>query len=402
MAGGYPTYVTRLTAIEHIQALREDLIDSLPTERVAPGTGIRHRTVAEPIVAATDRPAYDRAMMDGYAVDANAEYPVSVTEAVYPEDEPPEVSAEAAVEITTGAPLPATANAVIRSEEAEIEDGRLRGPSVEPGEYAYRQGSNVTEGQKLYEPGDRLAARDAVLLDDLDIDAVPVYRSFKVGVLATGTEIAENPRKDRDSNMLLELFDSWGANATYEGAVPDDPAIVEETIRTMESEYDVVVTTGGTSRGAKDYVLEALETLGSIQFHGVQFRPGKSLGVASLDSAVAFAIPGKPFAAYTITAFLLRPFFTGESRLPTLEGQSMVDVGVPNPDFTYAIPATISSGEVVPLGHEASDLSIYGNVFKSSALSAVTRVARADGALLASEPIAAGEQVTMVPYDSLE
>lgn len=402
MAGGYQTSVSWAAAIEQIETLREELGPTLDVERVKPGAGINHRTVAEEVVATADRPAYDRSMMDGYAVDATADYPMEVVTDVFPEDEQRSVPAKKAVRITTGGPLPETTNAVIRSEDADVQDGKLHGPDVELGEYTYRQGSNVTEGDRIYEQGDRLAARDAVLLDDLGFDDILVYRPLTVGVLATGTEIHEDPSMDRDSNMLVELFRSWGAKPTYEGAVRDDPQVVEDTIGDLEAAYDVIVTTGGTSRGVKDYVLKALENQGEVRFHGVQFRPGKSLGIASLDSAAAFAIPGKPFAAYTITAFLLRPFFTGKSQLPTVQGVCPVDVGVPKPDFTYAIPATINDDEVIPLGHEASEMPIYGNVFKSSALSAVTRVARADGALLASKAISAGEQVTVVPYDSLE
>ena len=395
-------FVTRSQATAVLQTLRERTIETLETTTVEPGAGIRNRVVARDVVAPADRPQYDRAMMDGYAVAADEPPPLDVIEDVFPEDDRPTVPADAAVRITTGGPLPETADAVIRSEDAVLEDGQLQGPTVEPGEYTYRQGSNVRAGERVYAAGDRLAARDAILLKDLGVEAVPVYRPFSVAVLATGTEIDEDPSMDRDSEMLLELFDAWGAEATFAGVVPDDPAAVESTIESLAADYDVVATTGGTSRGAKDYVLSALGALGEVQFHGLQFRPGKSLGVAALDSAVAFAIPGKPFAAYTITAFVLRTFFTGSSRLPTVEGVCPVDVGIPNPDFTYAIPATLTGDAVVPLGHESSAVPIYGNVFKTTALSSVTRIARADGAILATDPIVAGEQVTVVPYESLE
>ena len=395
-------FVTRSRATAILQSLRERTIESLGTTTVEPGAGIRNRVVAAPVTAAADRPEYDRAMMDGYAVAADATQPLAVTEDVFPEDDRPTVPADTAVRITTGAPLPETADAVIRAEDAIVEGGQLRGPSVESGEYTYRQGSNVRAGERVYDVGARLAARDAILLKDLEVDAVPVYRPFSVAVLATGTEITEDPSMDRDSEMLLELFDAWGAEATIEGVVPDEPDAVASSIESLAAEYDVVATTGGTSQGSKDYVLSALESLGEVQFHGLQFRPGKSLGVADLDSAVAFAVPGKPFAAYTVTAFVLRTFFTGESRLPTVEGVCPVDVGIPNPDFTYAIPATLNGEEVVPLGHESSSVPIYGNVFKTTALSSVTRIARADGAILATDPIGAGEQVTVVPYESLE
>ena len=395
-------FVTRSRATEILQVLRDRTLETKGSTTVEPGAGIRNRVVAESLFAEEDRPEYDRAMMDGYAVAAAASPPLDVIDDVFPEDDRPRVPRDAAVRITTGAPLPDTADAVIRAEDAVVEDGQLHGPAVEAGEYTYRHGSNVKAGERVYGVGDRLAARDAILLTDLGIDAVPVVRRFSVAVLATGTEISEDPSMDRDSEMLLELFDAWGADAAFEGVVADDPTAVESTISNLAADYDVVATTGGTSRGTKDYVLSALDALGDVQFHGLQFRPGKSLGVAELDDAVAFAIPGKPFAAYTVTAFVLRTFFTGSARLPTVQGTCPVDVGIPDPEYTYAIPATVDGDRVVPLGHESSPVPIYGNVFKTTALSSVTRIARADGAILAREPIVAGEQVTVVPYESLE
>jgi molybdopterin molybdotransferase len=394
--------VSRATAIDRLTALREGLRADFETERVEPGSGIRQRTVSAEVVATSNRPAHDRAMMDGYAVDATATYPLEIVDAVFPEDEPPSVPADSAVEITTGAPLPESASAVIRSEDAVLEDGRLCGPNVDPGTYTYREGANVAAGDIVFEQGEQLGARDAMLLDDLGVGAVPVYRPFEVAVLATGTEIHDDPSLDRDSNMLLELIDAWGATPTFEGAVPDDLDAVRDAIADLAAEYDVVMTTGGTSHGSKDYVVSALDDLGRVDFHGIQFRPGKSLAVAELESAVALAIPGKPFAAYSVTAFVLRPFFTGAERFPTVEGRCAVDVGLPDREFIYGVPVSMTGSRVVPLGHEASDLPIYGDVFESTALASATRVARADGAVLRETPISAGERVTVVPFEALE
>ncbi|MFT4964892.1 MAG: molybdopterin molybdotransferase [Halobacteriales archaeon] len=402
MDGDHADLVSREDAAERILDASSTLLDGQETTTVAPGDGIRGRTLAQEVIAGRDVPADDHATMDGFAFEAPPEYPLEVVDSVYPEDDPPSIEAGEAVRIATGAPLPKRANAVLRSEEAEVENGRLTGTDVDPGTYTYERGSNVSEGDRLFATGERLGAKDAILLDDLSIDAVTVYAKLRVGVLATGSEIHEDPSRDNDSMMLVELLRAWGAEPTFEGTVPDEYDVVRDRIATLASQYDVVVTTGGTSVGPKDYVVRALDDLGSIDFHRVRIRPGKPLALAKLDDAVAFAIPGKPIGAYTVATLVVRPFFAGETDLPTVKATCAVDVDVGTADFEYAIPVELSNGEAVPLGHPTSALNVYDQVFDPSVLSSSTRASRADGAILTDSGITAGETVTVVPSNVLE
>ena len=402
MDGDHAALVSREDAIERVLETRARALDGRRTETVAPGAGIAGRILAEDIVATADIPAHDHATMDGFAFEAPPDYPLDVVETVFPEDEPPTIESGEAVRIATGAPLPERANAVLRSEEATVEDGRLTGAQIEPGTYTYRRGSNVGEGERLFAVGERLAAKDAILLGDLGVESVTVYAPFTVGVLATGSEIHEDPATDFDSDMLVELLRGWGAEPTFEGTVPDDFDVVRDRIAALADRYDVVVTTGGTSVGPKDYVVRALDELGSIAFHKVSVRPGKPLALATVGDAVAFAVPGKPIGAYTVTTLIVRSFFRGESPLATIEATCPVDVGVGEPGFEYAIPVELTEGEAVPLGHRASSLSVYEEVFDPSVLSSATRASRADGAIITEEPVSAGETITVVPYVGIE
>lgn len=402
MDGDHADLVSRADAVERVLDARSTWLNERETTTVAPGDGIRGRSLAQEVVADRDVPANDHATMDGFAFEAPPEYPLNVVDDVYPEDDPPTIEAGEAVRIATGAPLPERANAVLRSEEAAVEDGRLTGADVDPGTYTYERGSNVSEGERLFAPGERLGAKDAILLNDLGIDAVTAYARPRVGVLATGSEIHEDPSRDNDSMMLVELLRGWGAEPTFVGTVPDEYDVVKDRIAALAGQYDVVVTTGGTSVGPKDYVVRALDDLGSIDFHRVRIRPGKPLALADLDEAVAFAIPGKPIGAYTVAALVVRPFFVGETDLPTVEATSAVDVGVGTSEFEYAIPVELADSEAVPLGHPSSDLHVYDEVFDPSVLSSSTRASRADGAVLTDSGVTAGETVTVVPYYVLE
>jgi molybdopterin molybdotransferase len=402
MAHDHESMQWRTNAVDTVEQVREQALERQGTETVALDVSAG-RTLAESVVASAAMPADDRATMDGYAVDATDEYPLTVREGeVFPESDPPSLGPGEAVEIATGARLPEEANAVLKREEATVTDGELTGTDITPGTYAYERGSNVEQGERLFEAGEVLAAKDTILLRDLGHETVTVRERFSAGVLATGTEIHEGRQSDLDSPMLSSLVRSWGHEATFEGTVPDDYERVRDAIADLAAAHDVVVTTGGTSVGHKDHVVRALDDLGDVAFHRVRIRPGKPIAVAELDDAVAFAIPGKPLGAYTVSTLVMRPFFTGRTDLPTEDATLAHDVGLGPEGFEYAVPVTLDAGTAVPLGHVDSPLSVYEDTFDPSVLSSSTRATRADGFVLTQSALAAGETVEVVRWASVE
>ena len=405
--------IEREDAVKRVLALREDVFPDRSTESV-PLDAIDGRVLAEPVVTERDIPALSTATMDGFAFDATDDYPlVLIDEEVFPEDEPPRIGPGEGVRIATGAPLPEGANAVLKREDATVEDDRLSGDAIEPGTYVYGKGSNVTSGETLFRPGERLAPRDAILLRDVGVERVSVRTRLSAGLLATGTEIHEGRSEDLDSPMLAGLVRAWGHEATFEGTAPDQYETVEARISSIADSHDVVITTGGTSVGKKDYVVRALAELGEVIFHGVLVRPGKPIAVARLPQhdAVAFAIPGKPVGAHTIATAVARPFFTGETTLPAVEARLARDVGIGREGFEYWVPVSLDLSvegpgstpryEAMPLGHVDSPLSVYDEVFNPSVLSQSTRATRADGFFVIEEGAEAGETIRVVPYDAI-
>jgi molybdopterin molybdotransferase len=371
--------LSRTTAVERVQQLRTATLADQPAESV-PLARIAGRTLAAPLVADADRPPVSRSTMDGYAFDATDPYPLTLRDdPVFPEDDPPEIASGEAVRIFTGAPLPPSANAVLKQEEATVEDGHLHGEPITPGTYAYERGSNVAAGETLFEAGERLSPKDALLLGDLGHDSVEVHERFSVGLLATGTEIHEGRIRDLDSPMLAGLIESWGHVSTHEA-------------------------TGGTSVGDKDHVVRALSALGDVLFHRVRIRPGKPIAVAELPAhdAVAIAIPGKPLGAHVITTLIARPFFTGGSQLSSVTATLSSTVGVGPSGFEYVVPVVLEDGEATPLGHVDSPLSVYEDTFDPSVLSSSTRASRADGFVITETGLSAGDTVDVVPYPVVE
>lgn len=401
----HPELIWRDKAVSTVLDLRAELVAAQGVEHVGLDR-VGGRVLAEDITATADAPPVSRATMDGYAIDTDASYPMTVQSGeIFPEDEPGALEAGDAQEIATGAPLPTGADAVLKREEATVEDDTLSGPVLESGTYVYERGRNYRDGETLFEAGERLGPKDAILLGDMGVDSVPVRRRFSAGVVATGTEIHEGRTTDLDSPMLAGLVESWGHTASYEGSAPDEYDRVRDLIRQTARSHDVVVSTGGTSVGHKDHVITALDELGDILFHKVRIRPGKPIAVARLpdEDAVAMAIPGKPIGAHVIATLVMAPYFTGRSGpYPSVAAECPIDVGLGPDGFEYVIPVTVDDGVAHPLGHESSALNVYSETFDPSVLSSSTRTSRADGVVITTDPVEAGDEVAVVPYDVLE
>lgn len=396
---------SRREAVSHVERLRDEFLDGRTTEELSVTGACCGRVLAEPVRARRDDPVRSSATMDGYAIDATQAGPFEIVGSdVFPEDDPPAIEPGQAVRIATGAPIPERTNAVLKKEDATVDDGRLQAPEIAPGTYVYEQGSNVSAGEQLFDPGERLAPRDAILLRDLDFESVRTYEPLEVGLVATGTEIHDGRSRDLDSPMLAALVRSWGHVATVEGTAPDEYDRVERAIEDAAASHDVVMTTGGTSVGKKDHVIRALESLGEVVFHRVRIRPGKPLAAARLPDhdAVAFAIPGKPVGAHTVSSLVVRPFFTMTDDLASIPATAAVDVDVSVPGFEYAIPVTVTDGVALPLGHAASKLDVYDEAFDPSVLSSSTRATRADGFVLTEDGFEEGTTVNVIPYTVLE
>ena len=395
--------VTRSQASLKIAAVRDQLLSDRPTESVAVDA-IGGRVLAESIISEVDLPSQNHATMDGYAINSSDKYPLELVDMVFPEDSPKSISSGQAVRISTGAVLPEGADAVLKQEDASVDGKELVGEGVSSGTYVYAKGSNVAVGEKLFEKGTLLAPKDAILLLDIGYKNVKVRSPFSVGILATGTEIYEGKHEDLDSAMICGLVASWGGNPTYEGSVPDQYGIVEKRIEELSKKYDVVITTGGTSVGKKDYVVKAISNLGEIHFQGVLIRPGKPVTMASVGSSIVFAVPGKPIGAYTVSILFLRPFFVGLEKFPTIDVELSRGLKISREGFEYIVPVVFERGGegAIPLGHVDSSLQIFDEVFNSSVLSSSTRAVQADGFFIMVNDVEKGSIVKVVPYTAIK
>lgn len=391
----YDQLVWRPLAIDQVVKLRNETFDQRGESHI----DIKEcagRTLAQDIVAEADYPSVNKATMDGYAVNSEVDPPHQVVGEVFPEDKPPDIDRDNAVKITTGAQLPSNTDAVVKKEIATVDEGYLQSSEASEGTYVYQRGTNVKEGEVLFEEGRQIHPRDTLLLGDIGYTKIPVFSQLSAGILATGTEIHTDEQKDLDSPMLANLIRSWGHDPTYEGSVPDTYEEVKDRILDLSKTHDVLMTTGGTSVGEKDYVIKVLDELGKILFHRVRIRPGKPIAVATINGCVVFAIPGKPVGAYIITSLIARPFFTAAHKFNTRKMDISVDIKLSTSGFEYAIPVIFGEKEAHPLGHTSSNLPVYDSVFNPSILSSSTRAVQADGLVLVEEELTAGETVDII------
>lgn len=295
--------------VPHAIRIVEAQTPRLPFESIAL-TAARGRVLAEDVIADTDLPPFDRALMDGYAVRAvdTEGAPVRLRiagEAAAGAGWRGELQAGEAVRIMTGAPVPAGADSVQQVElTRETEAGAL--VEIEratvPAQFISKRATEITRGELVLRAGETLNAAMVAALASFGYARVQVGARPRVVVLATGTELVDvgqqpGPDQIRDSNTysLLAYAEAAGAHAEHLPFAGDDAALLERVIAESAERADVLVLSGGVSMGVYDFTKTALGALGAeIFFERVALRPGKPTVFARLGRTLVFGLPGNP------------------------------------------------------------------------------------------------------------
>jgi molybdopterin molybdotransferase len=303
-------------------------LGALPPQAV-PRDRALARTLAAPLRATADVPFADVSAMDGYAlageVAAGARLPVLGRVAA---GEQPAFALDAGstVRIMTGAPLPAGADRVVPVEDTDDGDREVvvRRPPA-PGAHVRRRGEVHARGDELLASGDRLTAGALALLAAHGIAEVAAARAPRMAVLVTGDEVVPpdqepGPAQLRDSHsaFLAAAATAAGGSVLHLGIARDDPGHLRERLQ-AGLEADLLVATGGVSRGELDFVEPVLASLGfEPLFDAVAIQPGKPLFAAVLrrpgtetqperPPLVAFGLPGNPASAMVCFWLFVRP-----------------------------------------------------------------------------------------------
>lgn len=272
--------------------------------------------LAQAVNAAADTPRFDCSAMDGFAL-ASSETLAATGQCPGRFDLAADIPASngrgmlclgTAAPISTGAPIPAGADAVVAKERCRLADGKLViSEPVLPGLNVRREGEDIRRGALVANAGTILSPALIGGLLAFGVTQVEVRPRPKVAIISTGSEFTSPPpsasaiRMDSNGPMIGALCRSLNLEVCVSDPVPDDPCALRSKLESLLNlpATDMIISTGGVSVGSHDHVREALEKVGArIVFHGVAMRPGKPVLFAVLpDDRLFFGLPGNPVAA---------------------------------------------------------------------------------------------------------
>jgi molybdopterin molybdotransferase len=342
------------------------------------------RVLAETIVAPGDVPAFSRSAMDGYAVvsedvasaSVSSPVPIRLVGAVFTGSMPARpVVRGTCMAIATGAPIPEGADAVAIVERTSrdgdyvlIMEAPARGANISP------QASDLRAGQVVLEPGAWLTPSRVASLAATGRAEALVFARPRVAIVVTGTEVASAGQRlepgqvhDVNSASLAATVREHGGEPSVGPVVPDDLSAIR-TAFTKALEADLVLISGGSSVGERDYVLDIIAERGEIRFAGIAVKPGKPTIFAVIDGRPVFGMPGNPTSCLSNAYLLVAPMLRRIARLP--------------PAIERSVAARLATRITSPRGrHQFYTVRVSEGVaypaFKSSG--DITSMANADG-----------------------
>ncbi len=367
------------------------------------------RVTAAPVAARLTQPPADVSAMDGYALRAQDGVEGAVLRLIgsAPAGHPfaGQVATGEAVRIFTGSIVPAGADAILLQEDATRDGERVRvNETVRAGRHIRRAGQDFAAGDEVIPPGRHLTARDIGLAAAANHPWIHVRRRPRLGVLATGDEIALPGEPippggivSSNSHALAALVRAYGGSPSVLPVAPDDReaiAAVADAVYGM----DMLVTTGGASVGDHDLVIEGLKARGlEVDFWRIAMRPGKPLVFGRLGPVPVLGLPGNPVSALVCAMLFLVPALNALSGLPA------------------GPPATVSTvlGAAVPANDGRADHLratlrrggagvLVATPFPLQDSSMLRRLARADGLILRAPHAPAlveGAPVEVIPLE---
>ena len=356
------------------------------------------RVLAADVIAPVDVPSFDRSNVDGFAVvaedtfGASEEVPRTVAlaeETIHTGIVPATmIRPGTAVEIATGGMVPRGADAVVMVEHTEINGRELRiARAITPGSCVSFAGTDITSGETVLRRGQLLTSRDTGVLAAIGVATVDVWRKPVVAILSTGDEIiapgeSMQPAKVYDSNAqgLADAVRELGGDPKRLGITHDDLTALRKKLHDALETCDVVLLSGGTSKGAGDLSYRVVAELRDpgIVAHGVALKPGKPICLAATRGRPVVVLPGFPTSA----VFTFHEFVAPVLRL--LAGRGAQERTIVQARLAVKVNSEIGRTEYLLVGL----VETPGNEAEGTALAAypmgqgsgsVTTFSRADG-----------------------
>mgnify|MGYP001243123840 CR=1 FL=1 len=335
------------------------------------------RVLAEEICASMDVPPFARAAMDGYAVRAEDTFGagnfspkiLELIEVIHAgESAHRSVLPGSCIQVATGAPMPDGADAVVMVEDTELDSTKVKVyKPVYPQQHASPMGEDIPRGSLVLRRGVRLDPSKIGVLAALGLQKVGVYQKPQVAVIPSGNEILMpgevlSPGKIYDINSY-----TLSALISENGGLPHIFPIMKDTLESTISTirealaYDLIVLSGGSSVGERDMMLEAVQRMGELKFHGIAVKPGKPTLCGIVEGHLLLGMPGYPTSCLTNGYGILAPALRKMARLSP---RSLASLKAPmSRRYTSTIgrhqylPVRLDAGEVVPAFKESGAIT---------------------------------------------
>ncbi|MGN0177091.1 MAG: gephyrin-like molybdotransferase Glp [Methanobrevibacter sp.] len=317
-------FLSKLESLKKAIKLVDDNQKYTETEEI-PIADAHKRVLAEDIMAFHDSPPFDKSAMDGFAVIAENTFGASqsapkkfkIIDAIGAGDfSSKTIGDNEAIVIATGAPIPDGANAVLMKEYTTTDGDDLTIYSqVTPGENVSPKSEDIEKGQKVLDKNTFIRYQEMGLIASAGYDTVKVFKKPKVKIIITGNELVEPTKEEIDKAKIINsnkftikaMVEDSGAVAEIAHA-GDTFEEVKEAILKASEEYDVIITTGGTAISKGDVVLDVVDDIGDILFHGVAVRPGKPVGAGVINEKMIFTLSGQPVASMSQFDMIVRKY----------------------------------------------------------------------------------------------
>ncbi|MEM4478446.1 MAG: molybdopterin molybdotransferase MoeA [Candidatus Methanomethylicaceae archaeon] len=353
------------------------------------------RLLAEDVIAKIDVPAFDRAAVDGFALKAHETFSASpYNPAIFKlkgiidaGSEIKEIYDGECYEISTGAPIPRGADAVVMIEDCEVEGEivKVKKPVAKFANISLK-GEDIKKGEVVLEKGKLLKPWHIGVLASIGEKEVLVKKRPKIGIFSTGNELINYYEEikigktiDSTRPMIIELLKDLGCEVIDRGIIRDDYNEILNELKILSKNSDMIITIGGTSVGKRDLLPKIIEENFSILFHGLAIKPGKPTSAGIIEDKLIIMLPGYPVAALIGFESLVIPLlykWTGKEIIEKKKIKAILSRRVPTtPGIRHFLRVKIRKVDDKFL---ADPIAITGSGLLSS-------IAKADGIVVIEE-----------------
>jgi molybdopterin molybdotransferase len=409
------------------ERLRHDEAVALILERLSPVAGSEEvaihqalgRILAEDIVAPRDVPDFANAAVDGYAVAhaslAGGESRLPVVMRVAAGHAPAAalaaghapagaLAAGQAARIFTGAVMPQGADTCIMQEDVIADGDHVLVPQgVKKGANTRQAGEDVRRSDRVVAAGTRLRPQEMAAIASAGCNRVACARRLRVALISTGDEVvrpgtplARGQVYDSNHALLSGLMAAAGVDCLDFGILPDDRVAVRQAVADAARRADVILTSGGASRGEADFIVEIIQELGSLHAWQIAVKPGRPLAMGQVGDTVFFGLPGNPVAAFITVLLYVQPM------LAKLQGASW------RPPRRFQVPAGFAIPDKKPDRREfwrgwleERDGQLVAMKFPRDGSGLITGLTRAEGLIEVAEEVtrvAPGDMLAFIPF----